>query len=46
MLVTIDEMDPHYYHVAFFAKRKINPFKELIWIIMKCTIMKRKASKG
>jgi hypothetical protein len=29
MPVKIDEVDPHYYHVVFFAKRKINPYKKL-----------------
>lgn len=32
MLVTIDEVDAHYYHVAFLAKRKINPYKDLTWV--------------
>jgi hypothetical protein len=28
----IDEVNPHYYHVAFFAKRKIDPYEELTWV--------------
>jgi hypothetical protein len=29
MLVRINEKNPHYYHVAFFAKRAINALEEL-----------------
>jgi hypothetical protein len=32
MPVKIDEVDPHYYHVGFFAKVKSNPYKELTWV--------------
>lgn len=32
MPVMIDEVNWHYYHVVFFAKRKIDPYKELTWI--------------
>uniref|UniRef100_A0A453P3S0 SET domain-containing protein n=1 Tax=Aegilops tauschii subsp. strangulata TaxID=200361 RepID=A0A453P3S0_AEGTS len=29
--VQIETPDRHYYHVAFFTKRKIEPFEELTW---------------
>jgi hypothetical protein len=34
MPVRINEKNPHYYHVAFFAKRAINALEELTWILL------------
>lgn len=31
--VRIDNADPHIYHVAFFAKRKILALEELTWVL-------------
>jgi SET domain-containing protein len=34
MHVRINEKNPHYYHVAFFAKRAINALEELTWVLL------------
>lgn len=35
MPVRINEKNPHYYHVAFFAKRAINALEELTWVLLR-----------
>jgi SET domain-containing protein len=34
MPVRINEKNPHYYHVVFFAKRAINALEELTWVLL------------
>jgi hypothetical protein len=34
MPVRINEKNPRYYHIAFFAKRAINALEELTWVLL------------